>query len=60
VISSETARSSLRECSLDLERKSIEPIALRYDVGVWGMQLFMENSPFDDLRMAQIYKSGVY
>jgi len=41
----------------DLDRKSIEPIALRYEAGVRGMQLFMENSPFDDVRMTQIYKS---
>jgi len=40
----------------DLDRKSIEPIALRYEVGVRGMQLFMENSPFSDARMMQIYK----
>ena len=41
----------------DLDRKSIEPIALRYEVGVRGMQLFMENSPFDDVRMMQVYQS---
>jgi hypothetical protein len=56
-INSETARPSLRECSLDLDRKSIEPIALRYEVGVRGMQLFMENSPFADARMTQIYQN---
>ncbi len=40
----------------DLDRKSIEPIALRYEVGVRGMQLFMENSPFDDVRMMHVYQ----
>jgi len=56
VINAETVRSSLRECSFDLDRKSIEPIALRYEVGVRGMQLFMENFPFFDTGMRQIYK----
>ncbi len=41
----------------DLDRKSIEPIALRYEASVRGMQLFMENSPFADARMAQIYRN---
>lgn len=41
----------------DLERKSIEPIALRYGVGVRGLQLFMENSPFDDLKLMQVYSN---
>lgn len=39
----------------DLDRKSIEPIALRYEVGVRRLQLFMENSPFHDLKMRQVY-----
>jgi SRSO17 transposase len=41
----------------DLDRKSIEPIALRYEVGVRGLQLFMEGSPFDDAGMIHTYKN---
>ncbi len=41
----------------DLDRKSIEPIALAYERNVRGMQLFMQDAPFDDARMTQIYKN---
>ncbi|MCR4437078.1 MAG: IS701 family transposase [Eubacteriales bacterium] len=40
----------------DLDRKSIEPIALRYEESVREMQLFMREAPFDDVKMAQTYK----
>ena len=40
----------------DLDRKSMEPIALRYEQSVRGMQLFLQDAPFDDVKMAQIYK----
>ncbi len=41
----------------DLDRKSIEPIALRYGRNVRAMQNFMQDGPFDDVRMFKIYKS---
>lgn len=42
----------------DLERKSIEPIALRYagDKGVRPMQMFFKNATFDDEKMLDIYQ----
>lgn len=42
----------------DLDRKSIEPVALRYSGpnGVRPMQMFFKNSPFDDELMLQIYQ----
>lgn len=41
----------------DLDRKSFEPIAMHYETSVRGMQLFMQNAPFDDVKMAQIYRN---
>lgn len=42
----------------DLDRKSIEPIALRYrnDKAVRPMQFFFKDSPWDDPRMLQSYQ----
>ena len=40
----------------DLDRKSVEPIALRYGSSVRGMQLFIKETLFDDQEMLQIYK----
>lgn len=42
----------------DLERKSIEPIALRYSGanGVRPMQMFFKNATFDDEQMLDIYQ----
>jgi len=40
----------------DLDRKSIEPIALRYGRNPRAMQNFMQDAPFDDARMFKIYK----
>ena len=42
----------------DLERKSIEPVALRYcgPEGVRTMQMFFKNSPFDDEMMFKLYQ----
>jgi SRSO17 transposase len=41
----------------DLDRKSIEPIALRYEKNPRVMQEFMHNALFDDVRMVKIYKN---
>ncbi len=41
----------------NLERKSIEPIALRYGKSPRAMQNFMQDGPFDESRMRAIYKS---
>lgn len=45
----------------DLDRKSIEPIALRYrdEKAVRTLQLFMKDSPWDDGQMKKIYLSKV-
>ncbi len=42
----------------DLERKSIEPVALRYagPAGVRTMQMFFKNSPLNDEMMLKIYQ----
>jgi SRSO17 transposase len=42
----------------DLDRKSIEPVALRYtgDQGVRPLQLFFKNSTFDDDKMLAIFQ----
>jgi SRSO17 transposase len=40
----------------DLDRKSIEPIALRYGRSPRAMQGFMQDAPFDDARMLKIYR----
>ena len=42
----------------DLERKSIEPVSLRYSgpEGVRPMQMFSKNSTFDDTKMLDIYQ----
>lgn len=46
----------------DLDRKSIEPIALRYrdEKAVRIMQLFLKNSPWDDAQMKQEYQKRVF
>jgi SRSO17 transposase len=41
----------------DLDRKSIEPIALRYEKNPRAMQVFMHDACFDDARMVKIYKN---
>jgi SRSO17 transposase len=43
----------------DLERKSIEPVALKYSGpdGVRTMQMFFKNSPFDDEMMLNLYQN---
>jgi len=43
----------------DLERKSIEPVALKYSGpdGVRTMQMFFKNSPFDDEMMLKLYQN---
>ncbi|MBE0448687.1 MAG: IS701 family transposase [Actinobacteria bacterium] len=43
----------------DLERKSIEPVALRYSgiKGVRPMQMFFKHSTFDDEKMLKIYQN---
>jgi len=45
----------------DLERKSVEPIALRYqdDKAVRTLQMFLKDAPVDDQQMKQIYQSRV-
>ena len=42
----------------DLERKSIEPIALKYDgpKGVRSMQIFFKDAPINDELMLQVYQ----
>ena len=40
----------------NLERKSIEPIALRYGKSPRAMQNFMQDGPFDEPRMLDTYK----
>ncbi len=42
----------------DLDRKSIEPVALRYSgpKGVRCMQMFFKNATFDDAKMLEIYQ----
>lgn len=46
----------------DLDRKSIEPIALRYrdEKAVRTMQLFLKESPWDDSLMKQRYQERVF
>ena len=39
-----------------LDRKSVEPIALRYGSSVRGMQIFIKETLFNDQEMLQIYK----
>ena len=41
----------------NLDRKSIEPIALRYEKNPRVMQEFMHDACFDDTRMVEIYKN---
>jgi SRSO17 transposase len=41
----------------NLDRKSIEPIALRYEKNPRVMQEFMHDARFDDVRMVKIYKN---
>lgn len=45
----------------DLERKSIEPIALRYEdeKAVRTMQMFLKDAPWDEQQMKQIYQAQV-
>lgn len=45
----------------DLDRKSIEPIALRYEdeKAVRTLQLFLKDAPWDDLQMKQVYQERV-
>lgn len=45
----------------DLDRKSIEPIALRYrdEKAVRTLQFFLKDVPWDDQRMKQIYQDRV-
>jgi len=45
----------------DLNRKSIEPIALRYrdEKAVRTMQLFLKDSPWDDAQMKKMYQKQV-
>jgi len=43
----------------DLDRKSIEPIALAYGKSPRAMQNFMQDGPIDDARMMQIYRNGL-
>jgi SRSO17 transposase len=45
----------------DLDRKSIEPIALRYqdEKAVRTLQLFLKDSPWDEQRMKKIYQDRV-
>jgi SRSO17 transposase len=45
----------------DLGRKSIEPIALRYEdeKAVRTLQLFLKDAPWDDKQMKQLYQSRV-
>lgn len=45
----------------DLDRKSIEPIALRYldERAVRTLQMFLKDSPWDDERMKQLYQARV-
>jgi len=40
----------------DLDRKSVEPIALHYGSSVRGMQLFLKETLFDNREMMQIYQ----
>lgn len=46
----------------DLDRKSIEPVALRYagEQGVRPLQLFFKNSTYDDARMLTLYQQQVF
>ncbi len=45
----------------DLNRKSIEPMALRYEdeKAVRTLQLFLKDAPWDDKQMKQIYQDRV-
>ena len=46
----------------DLDRKSVEPIALRYrdEKAVRTMQLHLKDSPWDDQQMRKIYQRSVF
>lgn len=57
----ENGETYIKGLLCDLDRKSIEPIALRYrdEKAVRTMQLFLKDAPWDEQQMKQLYQRRV-